>query len=203
MLTVTKSSNGLVLLDEPDIHLSPKWKYQLKKIIEDLLDDLKSTQILINTHDPLLINGSKMENIRIIYKNGYITYAEQPTSDAIGKSIDGLLHSQYFGLETTLDDNTKEKMKKREDIYRKYMDMLDSTERDNSTFMAIREELNKLNKEIGQLPFSTACYSDKLYEEYLSILKELSMDIDLNGLDQQELNRRQQIIKKSMMKVIE
>lgn len=175
----------------------------VKKIIEDLLDDLKSTQILINTHDPLLINGTKMENIRIIYKNDNKTFVEQPISDAIGKSIDGLLHSQYFGLETTLDDKTKKMMKEREGIYRKYMEMLDSTERDNSTFMAIREELNKLNKEIGQLPFSTACYSDKLYEEYLLILKELSMDIDLNGLDQQELNRRQQIIKKCMMKVIE
>ena len=31
ILTITKYSNGLVLLDEPDIHLSPKWKYQLKK----------------------------------------------------------------------------------------------------------------------------------------------------------------------------
>lgn len=115
MLGVCKSEDTLVLMDEPDAHMNPKWKYELKKTIDQSLQEAINTQAIIATHDPLVINGVEKEFIRIFMydrdivqnNNWYCTRAVEPEEDTAGMGIDGILQSEYYGLNSTLDADTK------------------------------------------------------------------------------------------------
>lgn len=198
MLVLAQNKEGIVLLDEPDVHMNPKWKYNFRKMIDKLLKNLQGVQVIINTHDPLMINGAMAEEVRIFEKFDKQILVNQPFMDATGKSIDGLLKSQYFNLEETLDYKTKQKITKREELYREYNESLSKGYEDRG----IKKELEEINKEIAKLPFTNYDYIDKSYREYLSIIKELSLDIDLTKLDKDEMKSRKEKLKSIVQKVI-
>ena len=190
MLILTKDSSGLVLLDEPDVHLSSRWKYKFREFLDKLLEDISSTQVLINTHDPLVVNGSKAEEVRIIQLSENKMFVEKPYTDAIGKGIDGLLRSRYFNLDTTLDYTTLRLMKKREELSRKYkLEISSETAKDELS--EVENELRKLNKKINSLSFNNSNYDDELYKEYLGALQS----IDLNTISERDLDERKEKIK--------
>lgn len=198
MLVLAQNKEGIVLLDEPDVHMNPKWKYNFRKMIDKLLKNLQGVQVIINTHDPLMINGAMAEEVRIFEKFDKQILVNQPFMDATGKSIDGLLKSQYFNLEETLDYKTKLKITKREELYREYNESLSKGYEDSG----IKKDLEEINKEIAKLPFTNYDYIDKSYREYLSIIKELSLDIDLNKIDKDEMKLRKEKLKSIVQKVI-
>lgn len=202
MLILTKDNSGLVLLDEPDAHLNPKWKYKFKEIMDKLLSNITDTQVLINTHDPLIVNGSTYNEVMLIYRENNYLSAEKPSVDAIGKSIDGLLHSQYFNLDTTIDYITKNKIDEREKLYKEYRSIIKSNEIKTSEIVRIEESLEKLNNDISKLPFTKFNTVDKFYEEYLLNLKEMSLEIDLNKIDKSTLDERKSKIKKIILDMI-
>ncbi|WP_113660965.1 AAA family ATPase [Pedobacter nanyangensis] len=116
LLKFTKDKETLVLLDEPDTHLNPLWKWRYLELLNDIyrsdsdtdsIDD--TTQIIINTHDPLVIGGLKKEQIRIFRRNpdnGQVV-AEQAEKDPKGMGVAGILTSELFGLPTILDQDTQ------------------------------------------------------------------------------------------------
>lgn len=61
LLKFTKDEESLILLDEPDTHLNPLWKWQYLKLLQDVVQKHETTQIILNTHDPLVI-GSMTKN---------------------------------------------------------------------------------------------------------------------------------------------
>ena len=198
MLVLAQNKEGIVLLDEPDVHMNPKWKYDFRKMIDKSLKNLQGVQVIINTHDPLMINGAMAEEVRIFEKIDKQILVNQPFMDATGKSIDGLLKSQYFNLEETLDYKTKLKIIKREELYREYNEKVSKGCEDGG----IKKDLEEINKEIANLPFTNYDYIDKSYSEYLSIIKELSLDIDLNKIDKDEMKLRKEKLKSIVQKVI-
>ncbi|HLO56028.1 MAG TPA: AAA family ATPase [Saprospiraceae bacterium] len=116
LLKFTKDKETLVLLDEPDTHLNPLWKWHYLDLLNDIyrndsetesLDE--TTHIIINTHDPLVIGGLKKEQIRIFKRNpenGNVI-AEPAEKDPKGMGVAGILTSELFGLPTILDKETQ------------------------------------------------------------------------------------------------
>ncbi|PWB21483.1 AAA family ATPase [Flavobacterium sp. HTF] len=116
LLKFTKDKETLVLLDEPDTHLNPLWKWHYIDLLNDIyrndsetesLDE--TTHIIINTHDPLVIGGLKKEQIRIFRRNpenGNVI-AESAEKDPKGMGVAGILTSELFGLPTILDKETQ------------------------------------------------------------------------------------------------
>ena len=201
MLILTKDSSGLVLLDEPDVHLSSRWKYKFREFLDKLLEDISNTQVLINTHDPLVVNGSKAEEVRIIQLSENQMFVEKPYTDAIGKGIDGLLRSRYFNLDTTLDYTTLRLMKKREDLSRKYKLEI-STETAEDELSEVENELRKLNKKINSLSFNNSNYDDELYKEYLEALQSIGLNTDLKTISQRDLDERKEKIKDIILEMV-
>ena len=101
MLGICKTEDCLVLMDEPDAYMNPRWKYEIKETMDKSLQDAVNTQAIVATHDPLVINGVPKEFIRIftrdeslVSNNGhYFTKVIVPTEDTEGMGIDGLLQS--------------------------------------------------------------------------------------------------------------
>jgi len=51
-----KETNGVVLIDEIDLHLHPEWQ---KKIVTDLMTAFPSLQFIVTTHAPLVVGSLK------------------------------------------------------------------------------------------------------------------------------------------------
>jgi len=82
--------NGLVVIDEPELHLHPKWQTILVTLLQEL-STLNHNQFLIVTHSPVFINERTIENVFRIYRNGETSKVVQPERNSLPKVKD-LLH---------------------------------------------------------------------------------------------------------------
>lgn len=170
MLGICKTEDCLVLMDEPDAHMNPKWKYEIKETIDCSLQEATNTQAIIATHDPLVINGVPKEFIRIFTYNEavrqnndfYITQVIEPNEDTAGMGIDGLLQSQYYRLSTSYDKPTFDKFKERQQLYIKLINNEISPEE--------KTQLKQLTKELGSLPKSYTTI-DFLYDDFVKVYR--------------------------------
>ena len=113
LMRLTKEEETLFLLDEPDTHLNPIWKLHYFDDIKKVIGKDSSSQILITTHDPLMIGSLKKEQVRILNKEDGLVVANVPIEDPQGMGVSGLLKSDMFGLRSTLDNPTQELLKER------------------------------------------------------------------------------------------
>lgn len=158
LMRITREDQCLFLLDEPDTHLNPIWKLRYFDDIEGMLtteEDSKSkseSQILITTHDPMMVGSLKREQVHIIKNNGAKTLVEQPDEHPQGMGVTGLLKSELFGLSSTLDAETERRLFRRNELFVKSP----RTPEENA-------ELSRLSAELADLGFSTADFRDPDY----------------------------------------
>lgn len=158
LLKFTKSKESLFLLDEPDTHLNPAWKFDYLNLIKKIVGESESSQIIISTHDPIVIGGLNKEAVSIFECGPNGTSVAKPEVDPKGMGVAGLLTSELFNLSTTLDKETQNQLdRQRQLLYKK-----------NRTIEE-NEELKKLNSYLEQLGF-TRTTRDPLYDKYIEKL---------------------------------
>lgn len=143
LLHFTKGEESLFLLDEPDTHLNPAWTYEYLNLLENQVMD-KSSQLLIASHNPLMIGGLERDQVRLLNRHDKegkrkIT-ADRPDEDPIGMGVDGLLQSEIFGLKSVLPPSIVERLTERYKLL---------GIRNKTADMA--RELDKLTGELDQL----------------------------------------------------
>lgn len=62
---------GIVLIDEIDMHLHPKWQWN---IIKGLSTVFENVQFIIATHSPIVISSAKKANLILLDEKQGITY---------------------------------------------------------------------------------------------------------------------------------
>ena len=81
---MTLQEGTVLILDEPEVHLHPKWQLEYARLILKLVKD--SIKILVNSHSPYMIEALKryseveeIENKTNFYlaKDGYIEEQER------------------------------------------------------------------------------------------------------------------------------
>ena len=60
------AGNGIVLIDEIDIHLHPKWQ---QKVVTKLREIFPNLQFIVTTHSSLILSSIKMDCIRILQEH--------------------------------------------------------------------------------------------------------------------------------------
>jgi predicted ATP-binding protein involved in virulence len=60
--------NGLIIVDEPEVHLHPKWQSLLLDLFFDLAD-FTQNQFIFSTHSPIFINQRTISKIVRVYKS--------------------------------------------------------------------------------------------------------------------------------------
>jgi uncharacterized protein (TIGR02646 family) len=96
-----KDALGIVLIDEIDAHLHPRWKMEVVRILREAFPSL---QFFASTHEPLCLRGLKDKEIALMRRNedGAIKVrTDLPSPENL--RVDQLLTSALFGLHTTLD----------------------------------------------------------------------------------------------------
>jgi predicted ATP-binding protein involved in virulence len=100
---------GIVLIDEIDLHLHPKWQ---RNVIPKLTEVFPNCQFVISTHSPHVINQVQPNNIFLLDQTPTGIVATHP-SKSYGNNADRILED-LMGLETTRPDNVFQDLR---DIY--------------------------------------------------------------------------------------
>ncbi|WDZ99445.1 AAA family ATPase [Mucilaginibacter sp. SJ] len=99
LLKFTKDEESLVLLDEPDTHLNPMWKWKYLDYLDTVVKRQASTQIIFCSHDPLVIGNLKKNQVQIFKKNDQgKTEAFNPFISPREMSVSKILTSELFGI---------------------------------------------------------------------------------------------------------
>lgn len=117
-LHFSRDNESLFLLDEPDTHLNPIWKYNyFNLLIDDVLagkeNFLQKNQLFITTHDPLMLGTLTKEQVLVLGNSTYGTTVEHPSENPRGMGYSNLLRSDMFGLRSTVDLKTLEDIDER------------------------------------------------------------------------------------------
>lgn len=158
LMRITREDHCLFLLDEPDTHLNPIWKLRYFDDIEGVLASDDGTlvqgesQILLTTHDPMMVGSLKREQVHILRRNGSRTVVDIPDEHPQGMGVTGLLKSELFGLSSTLDIETERRLFRRNELFVK-----------QPRSPAEDAELSRLSAELADLGFSTADFRDPDY----------------------------------------
>ena len=146
LLKFTKDEESLILLDEPDTHLNPVWKWRYMEFLDQVVGVDDTTQIILNTHDPLVIGGLKKEEVRIfqIANDGKIK-VEQPEIDPKARSVAGILTSELFGLPSVMSKELEDKLNRKRNL----QTLLNS----GTLSEAEIQEYHTLSKELDEVGF--------------------------------------------------
>ena len=95
------TAQGIVLLDEIESHLHPRWKM---KIVEGFRAAFPRMQFIVTTHDPLCLRGLEKGEVVVMRRDSkgrVLAITDLPS--VAGLRADQLLTSEFFGLSSTID----------------------------------------------------------------------------------------------------
>lgn len=204
LLRFTRDEETLILLDEPDTHLNPLWKWEyldlLKAVVKKDTTTAKeddTTQVILNTHDPLVIGSMDKNQVRIFRRDtdsGKI-FAEQPDVSPKGLGVAGILTSELFGLPTILDKETQEKLNRKRFLQGRIIR--------NEATSDEEVEYNSLRQEMEELGYYEQI-EDAMFRDYIAEMSkfEIFQKVELSEDEQKFLQQEskkviEQILKKN------
>lgn len=98
--------DAVVLIDEVETHLHPRWKMRL---MAGLRRALPNVQFIVTTHDPLCLRGMGQGEVQVMARGADDHIRLVPDlPDVSGMRIDQILTSEHFGMFSTLDPDFQE-----------------------------------------------------------------------------------------------
>jgi hypothetical protein len=92
-------NHGIVMVDEIDLHLHPKWQM---KVISTIARALPNIQFIITSHSPLVTGSLEWMNIISMKTTRAMTTSAKRIQESVrGLDADQVLLSDYFGLSTS------------------------------------------------------------------------------------------------------
>jgi len=91
-------NRGIVLVDEIDLHLHPKWQM---RALPDLSKCLPNLQFIATSHSPLVVGSLESVNIIALNRSGSTTRPKQNEESVFGLDADQILLTSLFGLKST------------------------------------------------------------------------------------------------------
>jgi energy-coupling factor transporter ATP-binding protein EcfA2 len=135
------SEPAVVLVDEFDLHLHPKWQ---RKLMKFLSERFVNTQFIVTAHSPLIVLAADEvnANIAVLKRVDDHVVIEKGPDSVRGWSVDQLMSSSLFpDVDSGWSLEVEELLKKRRKILAK-----------SKLSKKDRTELDKLEEEIGYIP---------------------------------------------------
>ena len=137
------NSNGIILIDEIEMHLHPSWQRRISKI---LVDTFPNCQFIITTHSPQVLGELQPQEIRLL------------------NNFEISIPSQSFGLDSNsildnVQNTSKEPLSLNSNISKKISEVSDLIEK--SEFQTARKRLSELEKELhGETPETVSLWTE-------------------------------------------
>lgn len=107
------NENTVLILDEPEVHLHPKWQLKMAEVIVDLVKS--GVKIVVNSHSPYMIEAlqrySELEKVNsdfYLAEDGYIDKVKDSNSETLVKIFEKL--SEPFDVFEEMDSQRMEQL---------------------------------------------------------------------------------------------
>lgn len=138
---------GIVLIDEVELHLHPKWKYSFVKKLRDIFPLI---QFIMTTHSPTVLLGASKEAVfyKIYKEDGEVKISNQIANE--GYTSNTLISSPLFDLETIVSRDYEKRISSDDYVYDKIHQRISEKIKNNlninedEILKLIDEELNAL-----------------------------------------------------------
>lgn len=119
------SMSGIVLIDEFDAHLHPRWRLRIMKQMKSLFPNV---QFIFTTHDPVILRGMESSQVFCLPppdEAGVVKpFTLNGATHLSGFETDDLLLSELFGLDVLRDESENA-------FYQRYLELLLKHSRSN------------------------------------------------------------------------
>ena len=129
------AGTGIVMIDEIDLHLHPKWQ---RLVVPKLLEVFPNCQFIVSTHSPHVITHVQPESLYMLQQTPHGVQVDRPR-ESFGKNVDRVLED-LMGLATTRPDEVESSLR---DIFLAI---------DNGVLQEARGKIESLRKSIGDDP---------------------------------------------------
>lgn len=150
LMKFTRDDESLFLLDEPDTHLNPRWKLsyfdQIKKILDHKIEGSnlnawQTSQVVLTTHDPIMLTSLYSEQIRVLTESQDFGKKSQiPDEDPINMGVEAIIQSGLYGIRTSLDKEIQKKI----DLRNRLLSMQPEGANPSEELINLNIELDKL-----------------------------------------------------------
>jgi predicted ATP-binding protein involved in virulence len=161
LMRFTAEKEALFILDEPDTHQNPAWCLDYLQNLKDYGVEPPNSQIILSTHSPLTFAGLEKNEVVILEKCENQITSHHPITSPRGMGFDAILTSDFFGMRSTLDRVTLEKLDKMRMLSYKN----EKTEEEINEYM-------ELSKELDGLDFSSSV-ADPMYKEFVQSMSKI------------------------------
>lgn len=200
LMQFTRQDEALFLLDEPDTHLNPLWKYNYFSMVESIINQAdpnayERCQLLLTTHDPLMLGSLLKEQVRVITNDSEgNTNIFEPSQHPRGMGFSGLLRSDMFGLRSAVDPLTLNDLDRRNHLY--------ALKRKNGDLDPDQEkELADLSERLEELGFGRE-FRDPLYQLFVERMA-LHTRFHKPQLTADEIQKQEQMADQIIDKILE
>ena len=132
---------AIILVDEIDLHLHPKWQ---RKIFDYLSDKFPKTQFIVTAHSPLVVQAApKDANIVVLRKEGDKVIIDNDVKSVNDWRIDQILSSELFGNISPRSNDVEQMLERRKELIQK-----------NRLSPSEKVELDRLNEKADKLPYA-------------------------------------------------
>lgn len=156
------NTSGIVLIDEVDLHLHPRWQ---REILIQLTEVFPNLQFIVSTHSPIIVVGAA-EIAQVVNLNTINNDENLHQNDIQVSNVGQVLLSDLFGLKYLYSPEWDDKIQERDTILSKP----ELTQDDEERLAQLDEEL----KGLTSLQDSNAIRSTQLLEK---LARELNIEV--------------------------
>ena len=208
LMRFTSGEETLFLLDEPDTHLNPYWRWKYLDFIDEIVfkkgksqtkkDNTADSHVIMTSHDAITIGSLNRDAVRIFETNSQTGVIETsiPNEDPKGMGVAGIL-TEIFHLRTTLDEKTFDQLERRRQLESMKYNGIELTD-------AQSVELKELNDTLDLLGFSRVT-RDPLYQKFQARY-DAAMEYKRSTrqpLSKEQVEQQKQVIDDILKKMIE
>ena len=142
-----KAFKGVVVIDEVELHLHPKWKYSFVEKLRTIFPDI---QFIMTTHSPTVLLGASEEAVfyKIYKEDGEVKISNQIQNE--GYTNNTLVSSPLFELGTVTSRNFEKNISSDDYIYEKIHQTI--SEKIKNESITEKERISKLiDEELARL----------------------------------------------------
>ena len=138
---------GIVLIDEMELHLHPKWQYHFMKKLRDAFPLI---QFIVTTHSPTVILGASKEAVfyKVYKEDGIVNISNQLRNE--GYTYNSVISSPLFDLEEIASRSFTKSVSSSDYVYDKIHEVI-STKIKNNINVDEEELMNLIDKELEAL----------------------------------------------------
>ena len=155
-------TRGLLLIDEVDLHLHPRWQ---REMLTFLRQKLPNFQVIATTHSPITAQQANKNELYYIERRGKSLKLHQFTGVPMAMLLHQLVMSDIFGLASD-ESVVLEKKKAR---YKKLCKAKQLTDTE-------KKEMEKLEKELRDMPVLQRG-NLTVQEEHLKLMEQIQKDL--------------------------